>query len=85
MDSPGVASALVSRHATVFQIIFHPASLVGHKKKNSLKGVDFDTFQYVSESDVMFCVNICVRRLPRCFCVAGCCFDMFFVYGFGHC
>ena len=33
----------LSRHAKGFQIIFHPAGLLGHKQK-SLLGVGFDTF-----------------------------------------
>ena len=57
------------RHAIGFQVIFHPAVLVGHTK-NSVLGVGFDTLQHV-----------CVCGGLPCFVSTSCqtAFNVFFL------
>ena len=62
---PGAASDTFSRDAFGFQIIFHPAGPVQHKK-NSMLGVV-----------VTLLGQHHARRAPKWFCVGVCCFDIF--------
>ena len=67
-----------------FQIMFHSAALVGHKKKSFLGGC-WHFVSAVSVRFAMICVDIMSDGLHCVSVLVERCFDIFFVDEFGHC